>query len=218
MSKRWNRRAEEDTRAGDGCSITSRATAILLCGIGATGKSTTADHIAAVLREEGSYPSLIRFDGLRRSLAPAGTDPFSRDRDIKTVIYARAAEYFLERVRHGDFLIIDSGLSVETIREQLKERIPGLRVVHIYCPRWMAVLRDTIRSLKSSDHERGAFLYLRAYSDLLNPFKKNKFQQPGVTYLFEYPECADLHVSTLRKRPREVAREILEKLRIVTST
>jgi len=190
--------------------------AILLCGIGGTGKSTAARDLYALLNQHGFRVELIVFDELRKSLAKQGEDPFTRKRLSKARIYSRAAKVFQDRIRTGEFLIIDSGLSVENIRKALKRRIPDLKIVHIYCPLWVAVLRDTLRSFRMSGHERGRFLHLRAILDRLNPLKKEKFGQPGITYPFEYPECADLHVNTFQKQPRRVAQEILEPLGFLT--
>jgi adenylylsulfate kinase-like enzyme len=184
--------------------------AVLLCGIGGVGKSTIANCLVDILQQKGCGVELIRFDALRKELAPPGTDPFSKDEAIKALIYARASEYFRTRLADGITLVIDSGLSNETIRRQLKQAIPRLSIIHVTCPLPLAVYRDTKRSLCGVRHERGQFLHLRAIIDVLLFWKKEKFPQPGITYPFEYPTCAELHINTWRTRPETAAHEIAE--------
>lgn len=186
--------------------------ALLLLGKGGTGKSSIAEVLAEKLSERGYHATLIRFDELRKQLSPAGADPFSEDRQVKKIIYENAAAEFKRQLAEGFTLVIDSGLSVEAIRTMLKEQIPQLRIIHVTCPLLIAVWRDTWRSLRRVNHERGSFLYLRALCDVLNPFKKNKFPQPGITYPFDYPYCADVHVNTVLNTPDTAAHYIIKQL------
>ena len=186
--------------------------AILILGLGGTGKSSLASALTQLLIERGYNTRLIRFDELRKTLAPAGADPFAKDREIKNVIYHNAANEFNRLLSEGFTLVIDSGLSVEAIRTSLKNKISQLKIIHVTCPLLVSVCRDTWRSLKNVKHERGSFLYLRAIRDLFNPFKKDKFPQPGITYPFEYPHCADLHVHSFFSSPLHSARYIIKQL------
>jgi adenylylsulfate kinase-like enzyme len=185
---------------------------VLLVGMGGVGKSTTSIHLAELLRLRKIRVELVHFDQLRKKLAPSGVDPFSADLDVKRIIYDRAAQEFNRMLAAHDAVIIDSGLSVERIRCQLKKQVPGLFLVHLTCPLWVAVARDTMRSLQGKRHERGEFLHLRAIVDRLNIFKREKFPQPGITYPFEHPACADLTVSTYREGPSQVAQQIVDRL------
>ncbi len=186
--------------------------ALLLLGKGGTGKSSIAEVLAEKLSERGYRATLIRFDELRKRLSPSGADPFSEDRQVKRVIYENAAAEFKRHLAEGFSLVIDSGLSVEAIRTMLKEQIPQLRIIHVTCPLLIAVWRDTWRSLRGVNHERGSFLYLRALCDLMNPFKKHKFPQPGITYPFEYPYCADVQINTVFHTPDTAAQDIIRQL------
>ena len=186
--------------------------ALMLLGKGGTGKSSIAAVLTEKLLEQGYNAKLIRFDELRKRLSPTGADPFSEDRAVKKVIYENAAEEFKRQLAEGFTLVIDSGLSVESIRTMLKETIPQLRIIHVTCPLLVAVWRDTWRSLLRVRHERGSFLYLRALGDALNPFKKRKFPQPGITYPFEYPYCADVNVHTVLNTPLTAAQYIIKQL------
>jgi predicted kinase len=190
--------------------------AILLVGVGGVGKSTASQDLDSILREFGYEPWVVRFDRFRKRIAPPGADPFSADPRIKQIIYDRAIEIFNHYLDAGGSLIIDAGLSSERIRRRMKDRIPGLRIVHIHCPLWRAVVRDTRRSLKATPHERGWFLHLRAIRDRLNPFlnPEEKFPQPGITYKFEYPACADLHINSAWVKPSAIARKIVDQLGI----
>ena len=161
--------------------------AILLLGIGGTGKSTIATHLIKILKRRRKKILLIRFDELRKELTPSGEDPFSKDPRVKSLIYDKALQKFSDYLRQGYSLIIDSGLSVESIRKKLKTSIPQMKICHVYCPLVVAILRDTKRSILHKEHERGNYLHLRALFDLVNPLKKEKFPQPGITYKFEYP-------------------------------
>jgi len=188
--------------------------AIMLLGVGRTGKSTTAHHLTANLRELGYDPWLVRFDEFRKGFAPPGADPFSADPRIKQFIYSRVIGVFNDHLATGGSLIIDGGLSSERIRQQLKKEVAGLWIVHLYCPLWLAIVRDTKRSLARTPHERGWYLHLCALRDLLNPFLSpaDRFPQPANTYPFEYPASADLHISTFCRQPTAVADEIVNRL------
>ena len=186
--------------------------AILILGKGGTGKSSLASALTQLLIERGFNTKLIRFDELRKTLAPTGADPFSKEREIKNVIYQNAANEFNQLLGEGFTLVIDSGLSVEVIRTMLKAKVPNLKIIHVICPLLVSICRDTWRSLSGVKHERGSFLYLRAICDLLNPFKKDKFPQPGITYPFEYPHCADVHVHSFFSSPLNSARYIIKQL------
>jgi adenylylsulfate kinase-like enzyme len=186
--------------------------ALLILGRGGTGKSSLASALTQLLIERGNSVKLIRFDELRKALAPAGADPFSKDREIKKIIYQNAAREFNRLLGEGFTLVIDSGLSVEAIRAMLKEKVPHLKIIHVTCPLIVSICRDTWRSLSGAKHERGTFLYLRAIRDIMNPFKKDKFPQPGITYPFEYPYCADVHVHSFFSSPLNSARLIIKQL------
>ena len=117
-------------------------------------------------------------------------------------------------MQEGRSIIIDSGLSNERIRREMIQNVKNLKIVHVYCPLFVAIYRDTMRSIKGHNHEGGPYLHLKALCDFINPFKKEKFPQPCITYTFDYPECADLHVSTFFKNPEKVAREICLSLKL----
>lgn len=201
------RESHEATAAS--CSVR----VIVVLGIGGVGKSTTSDYLGKLLNGRGVSARVIRFDELRKRLAPIGVDPFSKDRWVKELIYAKAAESIRLMCDSGETIVVDCGLTAEAIRLQLKESIPGLRIVHLHCPLALAVYRDTKRSLFGT-HERGRFLHIRALLDRFHPWKPSHqwFPQPGITYAFEYPQCADLHINTIWLSPRAVAKRIVKQL------
>lgn len=190
-------------------TLTAQPLAILLCGLGGSGKSTVATHLKERLQTKGLDPILVRFDDLRKELAPPRSDPFSSRPAVKQRIWRRAATHFRLLLSSGRPLIVDSGLSNERIRVQMKRSVPGLRIVYLACPLFVAIIRDTKRSLFRVPHERGRFLHLHALLDLVNPWRSEKFPQPGITYAFDQPKCADLRVSTLFREPRQIADEII---------
>jgi predicted kinase len=191
--------------------------AIMLLGIGGVGKSSAAGELHALLLCSGYDAILIRFDELRKELAPVGADPFSDDPEVKRIIYENAARRFAELLAQGKSLVIDCGLSKESIRRQLKSQIPALRIVHLHCPLPIAIYRDCMRSLWGGKHERGPFLHLRAvWCKLLgrSPGHRKFFPQPGITYQFESPDCADAHINTWGKTPQCIAQEIFDALKL----
>ena len=76
----------------------NKPVAILLLGIGGTGKSTIATHLIKILERRRKI-LLIRFDELRKELTPVGEDPFSKDPKIKNIIYEKASQRFLDYLR-----------------------------------------------------------------------------------------------------------------------
>ena len=191
--------------------------AIMLTGISGSGKSATADELLPKLEKMGYRARIVHFDELRKSFVPAGVDPYSADEQVRSLIYKNAAALFSLSFADGESLLIDNGISKEPTREWLKKAIPALRLVHIHCPVCVAFARETLRSLEEGKHERGRFLYLRALRSLLYHLfqRHHEFHLPGITHPFDYPQCADVHVNTLWKRPVQVADEILVRLGLV---
>src|SRR5580692_4916630 len=141
---------------------------LMLTGLGGAGKSTTAARLLSILRSSGYDCELIEFDAFRKMIAPPGVDPFDGDVEAKRFIYGLAAEKLAAKTRSGKSLIVDACVAVESIRLDLKRKLPALRLVHIDCPMWCAFLRETLRSLHCCPHERGHYLYLHAALDLVN--------------------------------------------------
>jgi len=187
---------------------------IMLTGLGGAGKSTAAACLRSVLCNAGYECELVELDALRKKVAPLGIDPFDGHVEVKRLVYRRIAETLEAIVGTGKSVVVDACISIESIRLDLKRRLPAMRLIHIDCPMWLAILRETERSLCGCRHERGHYLYLHAILDLANPFHNEKFSQAGISYPFEYPQCADVHVSSRRKSPTAVAWEIVRSLRI----
>lgn len=188
--------------------------AIMLLGTPGTGKTTIVSHLVEILNKKRRKNMLINFDAFRKTLVPAGVNPFTGDDAIREMIYEKAAHEFSNYLKKGFTLIIDCGLTRERVRKQLKLAIPQLKIFHIYCPLIVSMIRETKRSIFGEKHENGRYLYLRALFSMLNPSKKEKLAIPPFTHKFEYPECADLHISSFLKSPEKAANEIIEKLNI----
>lgn len=193
-----------------------KPTAILLCGIGGSGKTTTSLALQQLFHERGASSKVVDFDRLRRKLVPRGCDPYSADLGVKEIIYEKASELLRRQMTHYEYFVVDCGTSSERLRCELRDALGGAFVVHLTCPLPVAILRDTLRSLARKPHARGKFLYLHALLDLINPFKAEKFPQPGITYHFEDPACADVQIRTLFKKPEVTAVEIVESLKVRT--
>ena len=187
---------------------------IVLCGMSGVGKTMVTHRLANILCAQGYRATALHFDILRKKFAPYGTDPFSADLTIKEVIYTRVAEFIQREMYTGETLVLDVGGSYERFRKNLKKAVPELKIIHLHCPLLVAFWRETKRSCRLTPHGRGRFLYLRAIATKYNPFIKEKFPQPGVTYPFEYPACADVHINTFLTTPQRIAQEIVNLLRL----
>ncbi len=188
--------------------------ALMVLGTPGTGKTTIVSHIVKILDQKKRKNMLISFDAFRKTLVPPGVNPFTHDENIRKMIYEKAAQEFSRYLREGFTVIIDCGLTRENIRRQLKSVVPQMKICHIHCPLIVAMIRETKRSLLREKHENGHYLYLRALLSLISPFKKEKLAIPPITHTFEYPACADIHVSSFLKNPEKTASEIIEKLKI----
>lgn len=191
--------------------------AILLCGIGGSGKTTTSLALQRFLLKRGGTTKVVDFDRLRRKLAPRGCDPYSADLSVKEAIYEKAGALLKRRMAQYQYFVVDCGTSSERLRRDLRDALGGAVVVYLTCPLPIAILRDTLRSIAGKPHARGRFLYLHALVDWVNPFKRDKFPQPAITYPFEVPEFADLRISTLLRRPEDTAQKIIEHLDLEAS-
>ncbi|MBI2971080.1 MAG: adenylyl-sulfate kinase [Candidatus Aenigmarchaeota archaeon] len=175
---------------------------LLITGMSGSGKTATALSLVNELCADGIPTTYISFDRLRKELVPAGVDAFSADRAVKEMIYRRAIDSFNELTSRTN-AVIDSGISVEKNRRWIRDET-GTKIIHVHAPLPVCVVRETRRSLREKG-DRARFLYLRAYASLLMP---RRYPQPGVTYPFEYPSCADLHVDSFRYNPEERAHRI----------
>ncbi len=189
-------------------------TAIMVLGTPGTGKTAIASHLDRILNEKKIKTSLISFDSFRKKLAPKDMNPFTHDDKVRKIIYDRAAQEFHNYLKEGLTLIIDCGLTNESIRRQLKSSIPTMKICHVYCPLIVAMYRETKRSIIKEKHENGHYLYLRALLSLLNRGKSEKIAIPPITHKFDYPECADLHISSFLKSPEKIANKIIEDLKL----
>ncbi len=188
--------------------------AIMLLGIPGTGKTTIVSHLVEILNKKKRKNMLISFDVFRKKLAPPGVNPFTHDDSIRKMIYEKASQEFSHYLSKGFTLIIDCGLTTESVRKQLKSSVPQMKICHIYCPLIIAMIRETKRSILREKHEHGHYLYLRALLSLFSPLKKEKLAVPPFTHKFDYPACADLHISSFLKSPDKIAEEIAEKLNV----
>ncbi len=166
---------------------------VLFTGLSGTGKTTTSWQLAYDLNYSGFPTEYVNFDSLRKKLVPEGVDAFSADPEVKKIIYGNAIDYFKGGMEREN-LIIDCGISVEKNRRWIKDEIPDTLIVHLYAPLYVCIWREMQRSLRG-ESGRGSFLYMKAYLSLANPFSK-PYPQPGVTYEFEYPHCADVHIDS----------------------
>lgn len=111
----------------------------------------------------------IIFDKHRPQFAPNGKYAF-RDNESRRQTYVNVARYYGEKIKQGEVLIIDTGARDDFTREPLVA-IPSMHYVYLHCPLWVAIARETKRSITGENRDlQGAhFLYLQAVLSYLLP-------------------------------------------------
>lgn len=194
--------------------------AVWFTGMPCTGKTTTSRMLEQRMNRIGVSTHTISLDSLRKELAPPDVDPFSKDPDIKRIIYEKAIARLWDITRTGGSIIVDTGTSAEWLRRWVKQELPNAILVHLYCDLATQLFREVKRSLSGDAHVRENWILFKAYRDLLLD-KKEKFPQPGVTYPFEFPFSADLHINTFWHSTDETVDTIISmilKMRVDTTS
>lgn len=156
----------------------SPAGVIWLCGIPRAGKTTLGRLLAAELVRRGLACQLLDPAELRRELFPGlGFSPAERRRPHLAAAWL--AGLFQ---RQGVWVVATLSAPTAALRAELRERLPGLLLVHLDCGLEQAVNRD-----KSG-------LYARGLAGEINGVV-------GLDQAFEPPAAPDYRLATDRQDP-----------------
>ncbi len=170
----------------------SKAFAIWLTGLPASGKSTIAAALKPRLDALGSSVEVLESDTVRRILTPTPTySPTERDLFYRALAFVGARLVF-----HGVTVIFDATATKRVYRDFARSLIPTFIEVAVECPLELAMQRDY-----KGTYQRGQ----RGESSTV----------PGLQDPYEPPLNPELSIDTTRISAKEAAREVID---LVTAT
>lgn len=164
---------------------------IYLTGLPASGKSTLARGLAAVLQTHGYDVELLDSDEVREHLRMTG--PLAYTPNAREWFYRALALMAARLARHGVIVLIAATANLRAYREFARSLVPDLCLVHVRCSPRECARRDP----------KG--LWERAKREEIRNF-------PGVDAPYEIPEDADIIVDTEALAPDEALRALVEFL------
>ena len=165
---------------------------IWFTGLSGSGKSTTAEILAALLLEEGRQATLLDGDVVRTNLSK-GLGFSKEDRDINVNRIGFVAS---EIVRHGGIAICAAVSPYRQSRNQVRLMFQEGNFVEIFV--------DT--PLDECERRDSKGMYAKARRGEIKDFT-------GIDDVYEVPESAELVLNTIDKSAGENARLIAEALR-----
>jgi adenylylsulfate kinase len=167
----------------------SRAFAVWLTGLPASGKSAIARVVTARLAAAGITAEVLESDAVRRLLTPRPTyQPEERD------LFYRALAFVGSRlVAHGVPVIFDATANRREYRDLARTLIPHFLEVAVVCPLEVCQQRD------------GKGTYRRAGAGQSQTV-------PGLQEPYEPPLHPELVIDTTQQTPKEAATRVLETL------
>lgn len=170
----------------------SKAFAIWLTGLPASGKSTIAAALKPRLDALRSSVEVLESDTVRRILTPTPTySPTERDLFYRALAFVGARLVF-----HGVTVIFDATATKRVYRDFARSLIPTFIEVAVECPLELAMQRDY-----KGTYQRGQ----RGESSTV----------PGLQDPYEPPLNPELSIDTTRISAKEAAREVID---LVTAT
>jgi adenylylsulfate kinase len=168
-------------------SESSRAYAIWLTGLPASGKSTIAAALKPKLEVAGHVVEVLESDAVRRILTPAPT--YSREeRDL----FYRALAFMGSRlVAHGVTVIFDATANRRAYRDFARSLIPRFIEVAVVCPLDLCMKRDY-----KGTYQRGQ--------------RGETSTVPGLQDPYEAPVHPEVRIDTTRFFAKEAAETIFE--------
>lgn len=165
----------------------SKAYAIWLTGLPASGKSTIAAALKPKLEAAGHVVEALESDAVRRILTPAPT--YSREeRDL----FYRALAFMGSRlVAHGVTVIFDATANRRAYRDFARTLIPRFIEVAVVCPLDLCMKRDY-----KGTYQRGQ--------------RGESLTVPGLQDPYEAPVHPDVTIDTTRFSAKEAAETIFE--------
>ncbi|CUQ65529.1 adenylyl-sulfate kinase [Candidatus Nitrospira inopinata] len=171
-------------------NASSKACAIWLTGLPASGKSTIAAALKPKLEAAGHVVEVLESDAVRRILTPAPT--YSREeRDL----FYRALAFMGSRlVAHGVTVIFDATANRRAYRDFARTLIPRFIEVAVVCPLELCMQRDY-----KGTYQRGQ--------------RGETSTVPGLQDAYEAPAYPEVRIDTTRFSAKEAAETIFEYAR-----
>lgn len=168
----------------------SKAFAIWLTGLPASGKSTIVAALKPQLEGLGCVVEVLESDAVRRVLTPSPT--YSRaERDL----FYRALAFIGARlVAHGVTVIFDATANRRAFRDFARNLIPQFIEVWVECPLELAMQRDY-----KGTYQRGQ----RGESSTV----------PGLQDPYEAPLSPEVRIDTAKLSAKEAAGKVVEFIR-----
>ena len=165
----------------------SKAFAIWITGLPASGKSAIVSALRPQLEALGLTVEVLESDAVRRVLTPTPTY-LQAERDL----FYRALAFTGSRlVAHGVTVIFDATASRRAYRDLARSVIPRFAEVAVDCPLEVCVQRD-----RKGTYQRGQ----RGESSTV----------PGLQVPYEAPVNPELSIDTTFVQPDDAARRILD--------
>jgi adenylylsulfate kinase len=164
----------------------SKACAIWLTGLPASGKSTIARELTTQLETLGYSPEILESDVVRQVLTPHPTYT-----QVERDLFYRALAFMGARlVAHGITVIIDATANRRVYRNFARSLIPRFIEVAVECPLELAMQRDY-----KGTYQRGQC--------------GESSTVPGLQEPYESPLDPELRLDTTRISAKEAARRVV---------
>ena len=168
-------------------NVASKAVAVWLTGLPASGKSTIARELTTQLGALGYPLEVLESDAIRQVLTPHPT--YSQ---AERELFYRAVAFMGARlVSHGITVIFDATANRRAYRDFARELIPRFIEVAVECPLELAMQRDY----------KGT--YLRGQ-------RGESSTVPGLQDPYESPFKPELRVDTTKSSPKDAARQVVD--------
>ena len=164
---------------------------VWLTGLSGSGKTSTADALAALIRERDRPVSLFDGDIIRMHLsAGLGFSKEDRDTNVRRVGFVAS-----EIVRHGGVVVCALISPYAAARADVRRMVGDASFVEVYV--------NTPLSVCESRDTKG--MYAKARRGEIRGFT-------GVDDPYEPPECPEIELDTVNHTLRENARRVLDYL------
>ncbi len=162
---------------------------VWITGLPASGKTSLARALVALLRERGVDATLVDSDETRSVITPQPTYEAAE----RMLVY-RAMAYLAKRLdESGTVPVVAATAHARELRNEVRQIAGGLFLVHASAPLAVCEARDP----------KGLYERARAQED---------GAMPGIHVRYEPPDDADLEVDTGGDDPDGAARRVLDAL------